>query len=266
MPLRSEQHPDFRSAVRILYSGLAPRSLPSIASTRSCSVTMRACPARKSSRQVYATKAWGGVGDAFYSGGGSTMIQAGPMSRRFALFYRKAWAEQRARSRVRIFRVGRQLVSPTMRYVGMDIVPTLIAHNTANFGTDNVRFMTGDIVGDELPSADLCLVRQVLQHLSNAEIARDFVEKLRAYGLSWSPSDYPSPEVRLVPIFDKPHGADIRIDDNSAVVLDAEPFNVDGVELLLEVPAATWLVRPGEILKTFLLKNYPSTVERTLTS
>ena len=50
-------------------------------------------------------------------------------------------------------------------YVGMDLVPALVAENTRKFGDPHRSFLVGDIVSDELPSADLILCRDCLVHL-----------------------------------------------------------------------------------------------------
>jgi SAM-dependent methyltransferase len=65
-------------------------------------------------------------------------------------------------------------------YLGVDIVPSVIAANQRRFGAANVRFAVADIVRDELAPADLLLVKDVLQHLSHADIAR-FLSQLPRY-------------------------------------------------------------------------------------
>lgn len=56
-------------------------------------------------------------------------------------------------------------------YTGGDIVPDLIAANTARHGTDRRRFQVLDLVADTLPAADLVLCRECLNHLSLTEAA-----------------------------------------------------------------------------------------------
>jgi methyltransferase family protein len=56
------------------------------------------------------------------------------------------------------------------RYVGVDIVPVLIARNRAKFGSKRHRFLVRDMVRDRLPRADLIFCRDGLVHLSHAEI------------------------------------------------------------------------------------------------
>lgn len=57
-----------------------------------------------------------------------------------------------------------------VEYTGVDVVPDLVAHLNREFGNDKRRFIVGNLVEDELPSADLCIVKDVLQHLSNASV------------------------------------------------------------------------------------------------
>ena len=130
----------------------------------------------------------------------------------------------------------------------------LIAHNQAQYGTANTSFQCLDIVADELPPAELCLIRQVLQHLSNAEILH-VLDKIKTYRYVLITEHYPAPSVRPRPNVDKPHGSDIRIYDDSAVYLDQPPFNVPNPVLVLEVEASKGIVNEGEKIRTFLIEN-----------
>ncbi|GAB4060507.1 class I SAM-dependent methyltransferase [Catellatospora paridis] len=56
-------------------------------------------------------------------------------------------------------------------YLGVDVVESVILRNQQRFQFDNVRFaQLSD--EDELPHADLLIVKDVLQHLPNSEIDR----------------------------------------------------------------------------------------------
>jgi SAM-dependent methyltransferase len=50
------------------------------------------------------------------------------------------------------------------RYVGVDIVPEVVAANRASFGRDDVDFVAADIRTEALPRADLLVCKDVLQH------------------------------------------------------------------------------------------------------
>lgn len=51
-------------------------------------------------------------------------------------------------------------------YIGIDVVPSVIASNIRRFGNERRRFMCLDAVSDDLPEADVVLCREVLFHLS----------------------------------------------------------------------------------------------------
>lgn len=53
-----------------------------------------------------------------------------------------------------------------IHYTGMDVVPELIDRNQQRYSTATVRFLSGDITRDALPSVDLILSRDCLVHLS----------------------------------------------------------------------------------------------------
>ena len=128
------------------------------------------------------------------------------------------------------FEIGKQLVArvPNMQYIGCDIVPELIAHHKAVFADPRADFQSLDIVADHLPGGDVCLIRQVLQHLSNSEIKK-VLGKLRHFKKVYITEGYPI--IVTGPINpDKPAGSDVRFDwrigSGRGVELDKKPFSV----------------------------------------
>ena len=57
-------------------------------------------------------------------------------------------------------------------YLGLDIVPDLIARNSLEHGSPRKRFAVADLVEDELPGAELVLCRDCLNHLPLADADR----------------------------------------------------------------------------------------------
>jgi hypothetical protein len=153
------------------------------------------------------------------------------------------------------FAVGRQLAPACGRYIGVDIVRPLIFHNEAAFGTANVSFQHLNIVEDPLPDGDVCFVRQVLQHLSNEQIAT-IVPKLEEFRCCFITEHHPSPGRLVRPNLDKAQGDNIRVSRGSGVFLDQPPFNVapERYRLLLEVPGIEAIGDgdPG-VIRTYLL-------------
>jgi len=65
-------------------------------------------------------------------------------------------------------------------YKGYDVVPSVIAGNTAKYGSPTTRFFTADILATDLPPADLLICKDVLQHLPNQDVLR-FLSQLGKY-------------------------------------------------------------------------------------
>ena len=136
------------------------------------------------------------------------------------------------------YRVGGHFAEYCSEYVGIDIVPDLIRHLQSSITQDHVKFLCLDMIEDELPAGDVCLVRQVFQHLSNEQISKVLV-KLRQYKVIFITEHYPSERASIIPNLNKVHGGGIRLSENSGVYLDKAPFNIPAatLELFLEVPA-----------------------------
>jgi SAM-dependent methyltransferase len=199
--------------------------------------------------RIYAQGLWGESAGTFHSGSGSTETHATE--------YVKTIADYVARHSIRSvvdlgcgdFTIGKRITDLGVDYTGVDVVPALIRHHMQRYASRNVRFAHLDIVADPLPQADLCLIRQVLQHLSNDQILR-ILPKLTRYGHVLVTEHYPGTGARIVPNRDKPQGHDTRIEDDSAVFLEHAPFNAQIAGVLLEHETVP-LKRSGEVLRTF---------------
>jgi SAM-dependent methyltransferase len=197
---------------------------------------------------------WGTGADGFFSGIGSNDEMVAP----YARMVRELIAEKRIRTIVDVgcgdFRVGRAIQAPGTRYIGVDIVPALIERNRRLFGGDATQFICLDAVVAPLPDGDLCILRQVLQHLSNAEIGR-ILRRTRKFPYVlvtefWSP---PSPSSR--PNRDKPTDASTRGYLHSGVYPHLPPFSYGPPRICLAAPVNAVDTRPGEMLITMLFQN-----------
>jgi hypothetical protein len=69
-----------------------------------------------------------------------------------------------------------------IEYIGCDIVADVINENAEKFGGDKIHFVHCNALEDELPDADVILAREILFHLSFADIfsvLRNAVSKQR---------------------------------------------------------------------------------------
>jgi hypothetical protein len=70
------------------------------------------------------------------------------------------------------------IVDDQLKYIGADIVESLILKNINNYKSKNINFVTLDITKDKLPDADLMLCRDCLIHLSNLNIKK-FIQNFK---------------------------------------------------------------------------------------
>ena len=147
------------------------------------------------------------------------------------------------------FTVGRRLLPFCEQYIGVDVVPELIHH----LRTTELKgsFLCLDIIEGTLPQGDVCLVRQVFQHLSNAQIIKVLL-KLKRYETIVVTEHQP---ILGTPNLDKVHGSAIRLYRGSGVYLDQPPFSAS-TTLLLEVPANVGMY--AGVIRTFLVKLAPA--------
>lgn len=130
---------------------------------------------------IYKKGVWGDSQETLYSGPGSLPENILP----YADFVSRFVAENKIKSVVDFgcgdFQVGRRFDLGQATYLGCDIVPLVIEENSRNFAAPNRSFAVFDLLGDDpYPDAELCLIRQVLQHFSNADVAK-VVARLKKY-------------------------------------------------------------------------------------
>lgn len=126
------------------------------------------------------------------------------------------------------FFVGSQLRDLCGSYLACDVVPALIARNRTRYPDTEFRVL--DLTADELPAADVVMIRQVLQHLSNAEVARVVPQLGRKFRHLLLTEHLPA-AATFEPNLDKPTGADIRpLVNGSGVVLTSPPFDLSVAE------------------------------------
>jgi SAM-dependent methyltransferase len=201
--------------------------------------------------EIYQKNFWGGRNGEFYSGIGSRYEQADLYANAIIAFITKNEISSVVDLGCGDFEIGRRIAGACNRYVGVDIVREVVENNNRLFASDRIWFVKADISNDDLPDGDLCLARQVFQHLSNQQIARALT-KLRKYRFLIVTEEQPDDPKKFN--VDKIHGADTRV--GSGVYLEQPPFNVANLTKLLETRQTmpnekgeiiTW----GGILRTF---------------
>jgi SAM-dependent methyltransferase len=203
--------------------------------------------------EIYRRNLWGGAPGTFSSGTGSKSAQAADYANFVNALIKSRGIQKVVDLGCGDYRVGRLLRQHEVSYVGVDIVPDLILRNTREFSNESTTFLCRDIITDDLPEGDLCLVRQVFQHLSNEQITQ-ILKRLATYPLVLVTEHQPAAGLLTAPNLDKPHGPDTRLVEGSGVYLDSGPFNME-VELVIESRVEQPVVSEGECIRSFLIKN-----------
>ncbi|PRX39603.1 class I SAM-dependent methyltransferase [Salegentibacter salegens] len=181
-------------------------------------------PTKDAMAQIYENNLWGGNQSEFFSGDGSHNPKLINPYLASVTSFLKSFETQPVICDLGCgdFNIGKELMKYSKRYIAIDIVPDLIAHNRKTFKAENLEFHSLDIAKDNLPSGDCVILRQVLQHLSNAEI-KSVVEKL--YNYKYVILTEHLPEGNFEPNQDIISGQGIRLKKQSGVNLLAPPFN-----------------------------------------
>ncbi|WP_339873281.1 class I SAM-dependent methyltransferase [Olleya marilimosa] len=181
-------------------------------------------PTKAAMQQVYKMNLWGRNASEFYSGEGSHNPElVNPYIEAIVSFLKTL------NTPISVcdlgcgdFNIGSKLFKYTSKYFAIDIVPELIDHNKSNFKANNLSFSSLDIAKDDLPPADCALIRQVLQHLSNAEV-QNILNKLQAYKYVIITEHIPTFD--FIPNLDIISGQGIRLKKQSGLDVLKAPFN-----------------------------------------
>ena len=186
--------------------------------------TKKPWPTKAVMNQIYEKYFWGGKEFDFYSGTGSHDLKiTNPYLKAISTFLN---SHNKPLMVCDLgcgdFNIGKHLTKYAKKYIAVDIVDPLINRNKQLFKEAHLEFHCLDIANDKLPPADCIILRQVLQHLSNAEILK-ITKKLKIYKFIILTEHLPLGN--FTPNKDIITGQGIRLKQNSGVDLLKAPFN-----------------------------------------
>ncbi|MCL5437036.1 MAG: class I SAM-dependent methyltransferase [Candidatus Dependentiae bacterium] len=111
-----------------------------------------------------------------------------------------------------------------IEYRGYDIVGFVIEKNIQLYASQNIHFFHANFLETDLPSADLLLCKDVLQHLRNRDIL-EFLSQLKKFKYCLITND-------VDPVTFSSANNDINIGSHHPLDLSRPPFNVQGTKLL----------------------------------
>ena len=181
-------------------------------------------PTKDAMEQIYEMKLWGGSAYDFYSGSGSHDPKIVDTYLENVTSFLQSFDAPITICDLGCgdFNVGKELVRHSDKYFAIDIVSNLITRNKEKFKADNLEFHCLNIATDNLPAADCILLRQVLQHLSNAEV-KAVLDKLSSYKYVILTEHIPVGEFTANK--DIISGQGIRIKKQSGLNILTAPFN-----------------------------------------
>lgn len=201
--------------------------------------------------KIYAERVWGAAPDGgkFYSGAGSNPDVTATYETYVVDVLRRY---PHVTSLVDIgcgdFQVSDRILKSAPRpicYTGCDIARTVIAENSATHARPGVDFVVCNAIETDPPAGDIVCVRQVFQHLSNADITRVLQRLKRIYKAAIiteaQPRHLKAPNLEIT------SGNETRLPLGSGVYIEAPPFNQSVTE---QIETVTTKI---EVLRTSLI-------------
>lgn len=134
-------------------------------------------------RRIHDTNLWGA--DTSVSGVGSELAATAAIRERLPSLLKEIGARSLLDAPCGDHRWMAHLDLGIERYVGVDIVPSIVEKLQAQYRNDPLRtFVLADMTADALPRCDLVLSRDCLVHFSFATLSRA-VRNLKASGATW---------------------------------------------------------------------------------
>lgn len=194
-------------------------------------------------KKIYETNAW--QCEESRSGPGSSQAETLTLSRRLVTLLRRHAVGSLLDAACGDVNWMRRIDIGSASYLGMDIVPALIADNQRRFAAATGRnFIEGDFTQDALPKVDLIICRDALVHLPLAQIHQALANFKRSGSVWLLTTHYPAVT----------SNREIEIGEWRAVNLTAPPFDLPPpVEVLREADVGQAGLDPGKQLALWRL-------------
>jgi SAM-dependent methyltransferase len=175
--------------------------------------------------QIYRERLWGtNNAGAGTSGGGSTL----GATMLWRMYLQRFMADNHVHSVVDAgcgdWEFSRVIDWTGIDYKGFDIVDDVIAEDKRRYEAPNIHFFQGNIVETDLPRADLLIVKHVLQHIPNADVAK-FATQFHKYKYVLVVDGVDSTSLSAV-------NSDTRPGGYRELDLTAPPFGLRGTKVL----------------------------------
>jgi len=188
--------------------------------------------------KIYEKNYWGGETDGtFYSGEGTYVEDLSLYTDALKRFIDENNIKSVCEIGCGDFHVSKNLMrNADFSYIGIDVVPALVSHLNKAFSSEKIEFLCLDAASTDakIPQVELCVIRQVLQHLSNDQIQQILDNTSHIPNLIITEH---VPKNTTVYNADKVTNGYIRLQNKipSGVFLDKSPFNKNVQAELLKI-------------------------------
>ena len=183
---------------------------------------------------IYLNHSWGGTNE-FYSGEGShNLTYYSPYCDYVKTFIMNNGIVSIVDLGCGDFNVGKEYAGLVNTYIGVDIVKAVVDYNNNQYGDDNIKFVCLDISKDDIPEAELCIIREVLQHNNNDSIL-SILEKTKKYKYVLLTETRTVKDEAIAFNTDISTGGSTRAGHMSGVYIEEPPFCIDA-EIVLRIP------------------------------
>ena len=167
---------------------------------------------------IYKSKNWKGIGDGSLSGAGSNENTTHNIKLELQNFFNQKKIQSILDIPCGDWKWMSNMDFECINYIGCDVVKEMIDKNNKLYAKDNVKFLVKSLIDDDLPKADIIIVRDLLVHLDNSDILK-CLENIKR-------SDFKYIAITNYPILKSQYKENILGDKWRAINLSMEPFNL----------------------------------------
>jgi len=121
---------------------------------------------------IYKSKYWKGAGEGSLSGAGSNENTTQKIKHELQGFFKKKKIQSILDIPCGDWKWMSTMDFQQVNYIGCDVVKEMIEKNSRLYARDNIKFMVKSLIDDDLPNADLIIVRDLLVHLDTSDILK----------------------------------------------------------------------------------------------
>ena len=167
---------------------------------------------------IYKSKYWKGSGDGSLSGAGSNENTTQKIKHELQNFFNQKKIQSILDIPCGDWKWMSTMDFQHLNYIGCDVVKEMIEDNSKLYARDNVKFMVKSLIDDDLPKADIIIVRDLLVHLDTSDILKCLANIKR--------NDFKYIAITNYPILKSQYKENILGDKWRAINLSMEPFNL----------------------------------------